>query len=87
MASADGQGSAAAGRPRAIEPSTRAVVAELRSRVRTQWALAAQLKSIGEKGPVCLVGFQDRLPPGRATANNVELRRWINFGGDYSTLE
>lgn len=70
-----GSGEGAGGSRKAIEPSVSAVVAELRSRVRTQWALASQLKAIGDKGPVCLAEFHDKLPLGKASANNVELRR------------
>lgn len=73
VSSSDGQMPGASEARRAIEPSTRAVVAALRSRIRTQWALAAQLKSLADKKPACLPRFQEMMP----TSNNVELGRCV----------
>lgn len=60
------------GGPGPIEPSTRAVVAALRSRIRTHMALGAQLRSFVTTGPSPLSSVESELP--RATGN-VELRR------------
>lgn len=66
----DGEG------PGPIEPSTRAVVAALRSRIRTHMALVAQLRSFVTTGPSPLSSVESEVP--RATGN-VELRRcgWL----------
>lgn len=56
-----------------IEPSTRAVVAALRSRVRTHVSLAGQLKSCGSKGSLPLPAFQGHVPE---ASGNIELRRF-----------
>lgn len=61
----------AAGDP--IEPSTRAVVTELRSRVRTHAALAHQLKIINTKGALPLPSFQSE---NSEATGNIELRRY-----------
>lgn len=55
-----------------IEPSTRAVVAALRSRVRTHAALEVQLKIFASKGPLPVLGLQDQM---NEAASNIELRR------------
>ncbi|CAM9628417.1 unnamed protein product, partial [Sphacelaria rigidula] len=77
VSSCDGQMLGSSGPRRAIEPSTRAVLAALRSRVRTQWALAAQLKSLADRKPACLPRFQEMMP----TSNNVELGSWKELSG------
>lgn len=60
--------------PVALEPSTRAVVAALRSRAQTHISLSSQLKAVAEHGPVALACFQDKLPKPNG---NVELRRYL----------
>lgn len=55
-----------------LEPSTRAVMAALRSRARTHASLSSQLKTISDSGPVPLPSFQDKIPKPNG---NVELRR------------
>ncbi|CAM9549731.1 unnamed protein product [Laminaria digitata] len=62
----------------AIEPSTRAVVAALRSRIRTHMALGVQLKSFVTTGPSPLLAAEGEVP--RATGN-VELRSWRELSG------
>lgn len=58
-----------------IEPSTRAVVAALRSRIRTHMALGVQLRSFVTTGPSPISSsVESGVPRNRATGN-VELRR------------
>lgn len=78
MASVGAEGA----KPAALEPSTRAVVAALRSRAQTHLQLSSQLKTIAESGPVSLPTFDDKL---MRTNGNVELRRYWKRGTEGRT--